>query len=85
MNQQMQQLRTDLNYRFPERKQVIDGALCSILRSESARSSSTVRGTAGHGHGGHRTRPLRQRQSRSLQKHPRADESAPTPSDRTTS
>src|SRR4051794_5027974 len=34
MNQPLQQLRTDLNSRFPERKAVIDGALCSILAGE---------------------------------------------------
>ncbi len=34
MNVQLQQLRNDLGTRFPERKQVIDGALCSILAGE---------------------------------------------------
>ena len=34
MNQQLQQLRIDLNALFPERKDVIDGALCAILASE---------------------------------------------------
>lgn len=34
MNQQLHQLRTDLNAVFPERKDVIDGALCAILASE---------------------------------------------------
>ena len=34
MNQPMQQLRTDLASRFPERKTVIDGALCAVLAGE---------------------------------------------------
>lgn len=34
MNPQLQQLRTDLNAIFPERREVIEGALCAILASE---------------------------------------------------
>lgn len=34
MNQQLQKLRADLAARFPERKDVIDGALCAILALE---------------------------------------------------
>lgn len=34
MNSDIQQLRTNLNAIFPERKDVIDGALCAILASE---------------------------------------------------
>src|SRR4051812_1640201 len=34
MNQPLQQLRSDLAARFPERKGVIDGALCSIFAGE---------------------------------------------------
>src|ERR1700730_14174136 len=34
MNQPFQQLRSELATRFPERKNVIDGALCSILAGE---------------------------------------------------
>src|SRR3954467_12913529 len=33
-SQQIQQLRIDLARRFPERRQVIDGAVCSVLASE---------------------------------------------------
>lgn len=34
MNQILQPLRADLTKRFPERKEVIDGALCSVLAGE---------------------------------------------------
>lgn len=34
MNQNLQKLRTELHTLFPERKLVIDGALCSVLASE---------------------------------------------------
>ncbi len=33
--QKLQQLRQDLASRFPERREVIDGALCAVLASES--------------------------------------------------
>jgi MoxR-like ATPase len=35
MNNQLQSLRTELNTQFPERKEVIHGALCALLASES--------------------------------------------------
>src|ERR1700730_17860249 len=34
MNQPFQQLRSELATRFPERKDVIDGALCAVLAGE---------------------------------------------------
>src|SRR3954467_1448451 len=34
MNDRIQQLRSELTSRFPERKQVIDGALCAVLAGE---------------------------------------------------
>src|SRR3954468_4394433 len=34
MNQSLNQLRTELNARFPERREIIDGALCAVLAKE---------------------------------------------------
>ena len=34
MHDKIKQLRSDLNAQFPERKSVIDGALCAILAAE---------------------------------------------------